>query len=26
MMKRERIGLAYAFDHHFAVVGFRMVA
>jgi hypothetical protein len=25
IMKRARIGLAYAFDHHFAVVGFRMV-
>jgi predicted nucleic acid-binding protein len=26
IMKRERIRLAYAFDHHFAVVGFRLVA
>ena len=25
IMKRERIRLAYAFDHHFAVVGFRLV-
>jgi predicted nucleic acid-binding protein len=25
IMKRARIGLAYAFDHHFAMVGFRMV-
>ncbi len=25
IMKRARIGLAHAFDHHFAVVGFRMV-
>jgi predicted nucleic acid-binding protein len=25
IMKRARIGLAYSFDHHFAVVGFRMV-
>ena len=25
IMKRARIRLAYAFDHHFAVVGFRMV-
>jgi predicted nucleic acid-binding protein len=25
IMKRARIGLAYAFDHHFAVVGFRML-
>jgi len=25
IMKRARIGLAYTFDHHFAVVGFRMV-
>jgi predicted nucleic acid-binding protein len=24
--KRARIRLAYAFDHHFAVVGFRLVA
>lgn len=24
IMKRARIRLAYAFDHHFAVVGFRM--
>jgi uncharacterized protein len=26
IMKRARIRLAYAFDHHFAVVGFRMVS
>jgi hypothetical protein len=25
IMKRARIRLAYAFDHHFAVVGFRLV-
>src|SRR5690606_3126128 len=25
IMRRMRIGLAFAFDHHFAVVGFRMV-
>ncbi len=25
IMKRARIRLAYAFDHHFAVAGFRMV-
>ena len=25
IMKRERIRLAYTFDHHFAVVGFRLV-
>ena len=25
IMKRTRIRLAYTFDHHFAVVGFRMV-
>lgn len=25
LMKRENIGLALAFDHHFAAVGFRMV-
>ncbi len=25
IMKRARIRVAYAFDHHFAVVGFRMV-
>jgi len=25
IMRRERIRLAYAFDHHFAVVGFRLV-
>ena len=25
IMKRSRIGLAYTFDHHFAVVGFRLV-
>ena len=25
IMKRARIRLAYAFDHHFAVVGYRMV-
>lgn len=25
IMRRARIRLAYAFDHHFAVVGFRMV-
>jgi uncharacterized protein len=26
IMKRAKIRLAYAFDHHFAVVGFRLVA
>lgn len=26
IMKRHRIRLAFTFDHHFAVVGFRMVA
>ena len=26
IIKRARIRLAYAFDHHFAVVGFRLVA
>jgi predicted nucleic acid-binding protein len=26
IMKRERLRLAYAFDHHFAMVGFRLVA
>jgi predicted nucleic acid-binding protein len=26
IMKRARIRLAYTFDHHFAVVGFRLVA
>jgi uncharacterized protein len=26
IMKRERIRLAYAFDHHFAAAGFRLVA
>jgi uncharacterized protein len=26
IMKRARIGLAYAFDHHFAMAGFRLVA
>ena len=26
IMKRTQIRLAYAFDHHFAVVGFRLVA
>jgi predicted nucleic acid-binding protein len=26
IMRRARIRLAYAFDHHFAVVGFRLVA
>jgi predicted nucleic acid-binding protein len=26
IMKRARIRLAYTFDHHFAVVGFRMMA
>jgi predicted nucleic acid-binding protein len=26
IMKRARIRLACAFDHHFAVVGFRLVA
>ena len=26
IMKRARIRLAYAFDHHFAAVGFRLVA
>jgi predicted nucleic acid-binding protein len=25
IMRRLRIGLAYAFDHHFAVAGFRLV-
>jgi predicted nucleic acid-binding protein len=25
IMKRERIWVSYAFDHHFAVVGFRLV-
>jgi predicted nucleic acid-binding protein len=25
IMKRVRIRLAYAFDHHFAAVGFRLV-
>ena len=25
IMKRARIRFAYAFDHHFAVVGFRLV-
>ncbi len=25
IMKRARIRLAYTFDHHFAVVGFRLV-
>jgi predicted nucleic acid-binding protein len=25
IMKRARIRLAYAFDHHFAAVGFRLV-
>jgi len=25
IMKRARIRLVYIFDHHFAVVGFRMV-
>lgn len=25
IMKRERIRLAYSFDHHFAIVGFRLV-
>jgi predicted nucleic acid-binding protein len=25
IMRRARIGLAYTFDHHFAVVGFRLV-
>jgi predicted nucleic acid-binding protein len=25
IMKRSRIRLAYAFDHHFAVVGFRLI-
>jgi uncharacterized protein len=25
IMKRERIRLAYSFDHHFAAVGFRLV-
>jgi predicted nucleic acid-binding protein len=25
IMRRERIRLAYTFDHHFAVVGFRLV-
>lgn len=25
IMKRHRIGLAYAFDHHFAMTGFRLV-
>lgn len=26
IMQRARIRLAYAFDHHFAVAGFRLVA
>jgi len=26
IMKRHRVRLAFTFDHHFAVVGFRMVA
>jgi hypothetical protein len=26
IMKRARIRVAYAFDHHFAIAGFRMVA
>jgi uncharacterized protein len=26
IMKRRRIRLAYSFDHHFAMVGFRLVA
>jgi predicted nucleic acid-binding protein len=26
IMKRARMRLAYTFDHHFAVVGFRLVA
>jgi predicted nucleic acid-binding protein len=26
IMRRMRIRLAYTFDHHFAVVGFRLVA
>ena len=26
IMKRERIRIAFAFDHHFVVVGFRLVA
>jgi predicted nucleic acid-binding protein len=26
IMRRARIGLAYTFDHHFVVAGFRMVA
>jgi predicted nucleic acid-binding protein len=26
IMKRARIWLAYTFDNHFAVVGFRLVA
>jgi predicted nucleic acid-binding protein len=26
IMKRARIRVAYAFDHHFAVAGFRMVS
>jgi len=26
IMKRERIRLAFTFDHHFSVVGFRLVA
>jgi len=25
IMKRARIGIAYTFDHHFSVVGFRVV-
>lgn len=25
IMKRARIGLAYTFDHHFAIAGFRLV-
>jgi uncharacterized protein len=26
IMKRSRIGVAFAFDHHFSVAGFRLVA
>ena len=26
IMKRARVRMAYTFDHHFAVVGFRLVA
>ena len=26
IMKRSRIRLAFAFDHHFSVAGFRLVA